>query len=400
MTTTAYPPSIGGVQGYLADLCAGLRTFKPEVVTLWRQTRTDWLLGTTLRLAVPAQDATDGVKRLGWSAARRMRMAPWVAGYYAMVPAAAREIADAMVEPLDRLVPPDTVVVHNHRIGREFLAMASLEVARRRGLPFVLTPYHHPRWHGYRYAAWTAVYRAADAVLTLTAAEGRELERLDVDPSRIHVILGAADEPMPSDASRFRARAGIAAEVPIVLFVGQLYEYKGVARLLAAAERLRARGIDLQLVFVGPETSFSRRLFAGRDRSFVHVLGAVDNQAKWDALEAATLLAVPSTQESFGRVYLEAWAKARPVIGCAIPSVSEVVTDGVDGVLVPPNGEAELDSALERLLTDPVLARRMGEGGRATLEKRFTWPKVVERVESVYEGLLEGLKGVRQRQPE
>jgi glycosyltransferase involved in cell wall biosynthesis len=389
MTTTAYPPSIGGVQGYLADLCAGLKTFEPEVVTLWREHRTDWLLGTTLRLGRPTPES-DGVKRLGWTVAERLRMAPWVLGYYAMVPLAATRIAARMVEPLDRLVPRDTVIVHNHRIGREFLAIASLAVARRRKLPFVLTPYHHPRWRGYRYSAWTSVYKAADAVLTLTSAEGHELGRLGVDPGRIHAIHGAADDPLPSDPARFRATAGIASGRPLVLFVGQLYEYKGVARLLVAADHLHARGIELELAFIGPQTAFSRRLFATSSRPWVRVLGSVDNQTKWDALDAADVLCVPSTQESFGRVYLEAWAKGKPVIGCRIPSVSEVVTDGVDGILVSAYPSSELESALERLLSDPLARREMGARGRMTLEERFTWPKVVARVEAVYEALLTG----------
>lgn len=396
MTTTAYPPSIGGVQRYLADLCARLERFQPDVVSLWLEHRTDWLLGTTLRLGVPTSPP-GGVRRLGWSADVRRRMAPWVLGYYGMVPVAARRIAALMAPELDRLVTPEDVIVHNHRIGREFLAQASLSVARRRGLPFVLTPYHHPRWNGYRYRGWLEVYRAADAVLTLTRAEAEEMDRLGVDPARVHVIGGAADEPMPGDAERFRAKIG-AGSRPIVLFLGQLYAYKGVARLLSAAEDLRAHGTEMELVCLGPQTDFSRGLFARHRPSWVHVLGAVDNQTKWDAIEAATVVCVPSAQESFGLVYLEAWAKGKPVIGGRIPPVMEVVTDGQDGLLVDPGSVQHLEGALELLLTDQKLATRLGEAGRQELEKRFTWKQVVRRVEDVYEGLLAGA-GARRGSP-
>jgi glycosyltransferase involved in cell wall biosynthesis len=387
MTTTAYPPSIGGVQGYLADLCARLEKFEAEVLTMWLERRTDWLLGSTLRLGPSAPEDAKGVRRIGWSSSARMRMAPWVLGYYAMVPIAARRIAAAMVPELDRMIKPDHVLIHNHRIGREFLAMASLAVARRRGLPFILTPYHHPRWHGYRYSAWIDVYKSADAVLTLTAAEAEELRRLGVEPARLHVIGGAADDPMPADAERFRSKIG-AGTRPIVLFLGQLYEYKGVSKLLSAAQSLRANGTELELVFLGPETEFSRGLFANRKQAWVHVMGAVDNQTKWDAIEAATVVCVPSSQESFGRVYLEAWAKGKPVIGGRIPPVMEVVTDGQNGLLVAPGSVNHLESALELLLTDEKLARRLGEDGRQELGKRFTWKQVVGRVEAVYETLL------------
>jgi len=303
------------------------------------------------------------------------------------VPLAARRIAALMAPELDRLVTPEDVIVHNHRIGREFLAQASLSVARKRGLPFVLTPYHHPRWKGYRYSGWIEVYRSADAVLTLTQAEAQEMGRLGVDPARVHVIGGAADEPMPGDAERFRATIG-AGSRPIVLFLGQLYEYKGVGRLLSAAMDLRTHGTEMELVFLGPPTDFSRGLFARRHPSWVHVVGAVDNQTKWDAIEAATVVCVPSAQESFGRVYLEAWARGKPVISGRIPPVMEVVTDGQDGLLVDPGSVQHLEGALELLLTDPALARRLGEAGRLERDKRFTWKQVVKRVEHVYEELL------------
>ena len=388
MTTTAYPPSIGGVQGYLADLCAGLQKFEADVASLWLETRTDWLLGTTLTLGATEERASPRVRRLGWSRAARARMAPWVLAYYAAVPIAARRIAAQMVPDLEQMVAPEHVLIHSHRIGREFLAQASLAVARKRGLPFVLTPYHHPRWRGYRYSGWTNVYRAADAVLTLTDVEAEEMKRLGVAPERIHVVRGAADEPLPGDAGRFRAGLG-GADRPIVLFLGQLYEYKGVSTLLAAADGIRARGHDVDLVFVGPETDYSRRLFAPQTRPWVHVLGTVDNQTKWDALEAASIVCVPSSQESFGRVYLEAWSKGKPVIGGRIPAVTEVITDGETGLLVDPSSTAELERALETLLADRDLRVRLGAAGRRELEERYTWRRVVARTEAVYETLLE-----------
>jgi glycosyltransferase involved in cell wall biosynthesis len=262
-----------------------------------------------------------------------------------------------------------------------------LTIARRRGLPFVLSPYHHPRWRGPRYAGWISVYRAADAVLTLTGAEKEELERLGVSPERLHVIGGGAEPPLPADAERFRARYGT--RNPIVLFLGQLYRYKGVAELTAAAEALNANGVRLDVVFLGPETPFSRDFFKRRRPSWLHVLGRVDEQTKWDAIEASTVVCLPSSQESFGRVYLEGWSKGRPVIGCRIPAVSEVVEDGQTGLLVEPGSAPELARALERLLDDPVLARQLGERGRRELETRFTWRAVADRVESVYDALLQ-----------
>ncbi|HET9781674.1 MAG TPA: glycosyltransferase family 4 protein [Candidatus Dormibacteraeota bacterium] len=387
MTTTAYPPSIGGVQGYLADLCARLTQFEPEVVSLWLETRRDWLLGTTLRLGRRDGTHETGVRQLGWSASTRLRMAPWVLGYYGAVTFTGPHIARQMAPYLEALVTPDHAVIHTHRIGREFLAQASLAVARKRNLPFVLSPYHHPRWKGILYEGWSRVYRAADALFALTHSEKIALQRLGVAGDRIHVVYGAGDDPIPADGSRFVRRAGINAPA-LVLFLGQLYEYKGVAQLFAAAENLHRRGFQFALALVGPETSFSRRFLASRARPWLHVTGAVDNQTKWDALAAATVLCVPSSQESFGRVYIEAMSVGKPVIGGRIPAVSEVIEDGRTGLLVDPSSAADTERALERLLTDPELRGRLAEAGRRDASQKFSWPRVAERVESAYESLL------------
>jgi glycosyltransferase involved in cell wall biosynthesis len=357
------------------------------VATLWRENRTDWLLGTTLRLrrdsgaAAPSQD---GVESLAWDLDTRLRMAPWVLGYYFMVPLAAERIAARTRPELERLILPEHVLIHNHRIGREFLALASLHVARRRGLPFVLTPHHHPKWTGYRYLAWIKVYRAADAVLAHTTAEERELCRLGVDPQRIHVIWSAADDPLPGDPARFRQRFEDPA-APLVLFVGQLYAYKGVSELLEAVDLLHARGLFANLAIAGPHTPFSRRFFERRSRPWLRVLGPVSAQEKWDAIEAATVVCLPSRHEAFGRIYLEAWSKGKPVIGGRIPAVADVVQDGHTGLLVTPGSAEELSRALERVITDPALAAELGRRGKEAVEERFNWPQVVARVEEAYD---------------
>ena len=169
--------------------------------------------------------------------------------------------------------------------------------------------------------------------------------------------------------------------------MGQLYRYKGVAELAAAADALHAAGARFQLVFLGPHTRFSRRFFAGRSRPWLHVLGRVSRQDKWDALEAASVVCLPSRHEAFGRVFLEAWSTGTPVVGCRIPAVREVVADGESGILVEPGSVAELAGALERVLDDRELAHRLGEHGRRAVAARFSWRHVVARVEAAYEAV-------------
>ena len=417
MTTTTYPPATGGVQAHIADLRRHLAHYEADVVTLWLENRTDWLLGTTLRLGTPHPDPPPqggsenepgnlehgggenqpAVRRLTWSAATRRRMLPWVLAYYGLVPVAADRLASLITPELDRMVSPEHVLIHNHRVGREFLALASLTIARRRGLPFVLTPHHHPKWRGYRYSGWLKAYRNADAVLAHTPSEERELIRLGVDPQRITVIWSAADDPLSGDPARFRAGFG-QPRAPLVLFVGQLYAYKGVAELLAAVDALHRRHIAANLAFIGPATPFSTAFFKKHTRPWLRVLGRVPPQEKWDALEAADVVCLPSHHEAFGRIYLEAWSKGKPVIGGRIPAVADVVRDGISGLLVTPGSVAELSEAMERLLSDPGFARQIGERGLEAVNERFSWPKVVARVEAAYDQALRE-SAARRRDP-
>ena len=395
MTTTAYPPSTGGVQAHIADLRRRLTRYQADVATLWLENRTDWLLGTTLRLKEHQEKpVSPGVETLGWTAATRRRMLPWVASYYALVPLAAQRLAGLIATDLDRLVRPEHALIHNHRIGREFLALASLRVARQRGLPFVLTPHHHPRWRGYRYSGWLRVYRSADVVLAHTNAELRELVRLGVPEDRLHVIWSAADDPLPGDAARFRSRFANPDD-PLILFVGQMYEYKGIAELLAAADMLHARGVRANLAYIGPPTPFSQRFFGRQSRPWLRVLGPVSAQEKWDALEASTVVCLPSRNEAFGRIYVEAWTVGKPVIGGRIPAVADVVTDEKTGLLVAPGSATELSQALERLLTNPALAAQLGAQGQRDVQARFNWPQVVARVESAYDAARERVGATR-----
>jgi glycosyltransferase involved in cell wall biosynthesis len=314
-------------------------------------------------------------------------MLPWVLAYYGMVPVAADRLASLITPELDRMVSPEHVLIHNHRVGREFLALASLAIARRRRLPFVLTPHHHPKWRGYRYLGWLKAYRNADAVLAHTPSEERELIRLGVAPQKITVIWSAGDDPMPGNATRFRAGFG-QPMAPLVLFVGQLYAYKGIAELLAAVDALQQRGFAANLAFIGPATPFSTEFFKKHSRPWLRVLGKVPPQEKWDALEAADVVCLPSRNEAFGRIYLEAWSKGKPVIGGRIPAVADVVSDGITGLLVTPGSVADLSQALERLLSDPAFARQLGQRGTDALNERFSWSKVVGRVEAAYDQAL------------
>jgi glycosyltransferase involved in cell wall biosynthesis len=306
---------------------------------------------------------------------------PWVAAYYAIQGPALRRIAGVLAERMERWAEPADLI-HNCRIGREGLTAASLLLARRHDIPFVLTPVHHPRWGGWLHRHYQRLYREADAVIALTAAEADVLTSLGVDARRVHVTGMGPVLAETSDPARFRAAQGLGSD-PLVLFLGQKYAYKGLAPLLAAAPAVWSRVPRARFAFLGPRTPHSRRLFAGADDERILELDTVSLQEKTDALSACDLLCLPSTQESFGGVCTEAWSLGKPVVVADIPALRAVVADGVDGFVVAPEA-ALLADRIATLLADPARAHEMGVAGRLKVEERFSWATLARLTEAVY----------------
>lgn len=390
-TINSYPPSTGGTQHYLHMLARNLRDHhRVQVITHWDTNRTDWLLGTTLAAPGESRDYTiDGVQvhRIGLSSREKRRIAPYVPLYYPAMGFALPRIAANLEEYMEMYV--DGIdLVHNVRQGREGLTYASFQIARKRDLPFVLTPAHHPRWVGWRYRAYIELYRLADAVVALTQAEKKILISLGVRAERIFVTgMGPILAP-EADPQGFRERHDL--KGPVVLFLGQHLPYKGYLQLLQAAPLVWQQEPEAQFVFIGPASGSSEKEFAARRDPRIHRLGKVSLQEKTDALAACTLLCVPSSQESFGAVYTEAWSFGRPVIGGSAPAIAEVIKDGTDGYIVNQD-PAQIAERILHLLLHPSEADRMGATGQCKTEARFTWEKLTHLTEQVYQRVLQGV---------
>jgi glycosyltransferase involved in cell wall biosynthesis len=386
---TAYPPAIGGAQIHTHQVLRLLaRGHRVQVASFWERRRTDWLLGTTLMAPLrPRAYEQEGVpvRQIALTLPERLALWPWVLGYYALKPQAIRRIAALLAPQLDALLPVIDIV-HCARIGREPLAYAALAVARARRVPFVLAPYHHPRWVGWNYGPLHELYRAADGVLALTGAEREQLAALGVRRERIFVV-GAAPNVLPgADGGVFRRRHGLGAG-PLVLFIGQKYTYKGWGLLLEAAPAVWTRHPAARFVFIGPRSRASRRAFERQRDGRVLELDTVSEAEKAEALAACTLFCLPSSQESFGMVYAEAWSMGRPVIGLDIPALREVIDDGVDGFRAPPGDAGALADRILALLDDPARAAAMGAAGQQKVRARYTWERVAAATEAVYRAL-------------
>jgi phosphatidyl-myo-inositol alpha-mannosyltransferase len=174
-----------------------------------------------------------------------------------------------------------------------------------------------------------------------------------------------------------------------VLFVGRPEERKGLPVLLAAFGAL-VEHVPCRLTVVGAEREDVLRYLTDPElMRWIDVDGRISGEALWRSLHEADVLCAPSLSgESFGMVLTEAFAAGTPVIASAIAGYSDVVSDGVDGVLVPPADPQRLAEELQRVHHEPERLRAMGEAARRSAQ-RYAWPRVADRVTEVYERAIE-----------
>ncbi len=389
-TLTTYPPAIGGAQLHQHLLAQQLHsTHNIQVLSHWNNNRTDWLLGTTIKAPSQSQDyEIDNipVHRIGISWEDKIKLSAYIPLYYPLMGFALPKIAH-ILETYLHPHAKDKDLIHNVRIGREGLSYASHNIAKKLNIPFIFTPVHHPRWVGWRYREYIKLYQLADAVITLTDTEKQTLIGLGVKEDKIHTTGHGPILAPHANPDSFKQHYKL--DEPIILFLGQHYSYKGYQQLLQATAAVWKKFPNAQFVFIGPPVGNSEKIFSEYNDTRIHRLGSVDLQTKTDALAACTLLCVPSSQESFGGVYTEAWSFAKPVIGCPIPAVAEVISDGVEGYLVDQDSRAISDTICN-LLEDTTLAETMGKAGREKVQQRFTWEGLAAKTEAIYLEVLSG----------
>lgn len=379
-----YPPAIGGAEAW----CAGLARWQVRaghdvrVLTLTAVTD-DELVGDRPRaigsFALGRTDVDDGVRvwryapsPVGYATIRLLeRMGLDVLGWnqsaelYGVLP--------AVVQRAD--------VVHVH-CWWPFMLMTWIvaRVYRRR---FVVTPFFHagdPQ-HESSGASW--LLRRADRVVVLTAAEGESLVARGVSRSAIvqaSNAIATGTPPAPGTRERVRAALGVPEGAPLVACIGRKAANKGLDVLLEAWARLE--GTSALLAVAGPSSDWWDALAPPRADSRLRDLPMLGDADKHDLLAAADLLVLPSKRESFGTVFLEAWAAGTPVLGADIPAVREVLCDG--GRTFVADDPADLATQVRALLAlSPDERVRLVEAGRRRVA-RHTWDAVGAAVTTAY----------------
>ncbi|HLF41051.1 MAG TPA: glycogen synthase [Acidimicrobiia bacterium] len=247
---------------------------------------------------------------------------------------------------------------------------------------------------------------SADAVIAVSQAMRADVLACypAIDPHRVVVIHNGVDtdEWRPHPETPELERLGIDPDRPSVVFVGRITRQKGIDHFLSAAADVDPAA-QIILLPSAPDTPEIGREMRERAASLAATRGRVlwleevlPRPELMQVLTHATVFVCPSVYEPFGLVNVEAMACEAPVVASAIGGIPEVVADGETGLLVPveltPEGaagdpkrfEAGLADAINRLVAEPDLARRMGQAGRRRVVEKFSWSAVARRTVDLY----------------
>lgn len=283
-------------------------------------------------------------------------------------------------------------LVHTHLAYADLLGGLA---ARSLGIPAVST-LHVMEWEGGRREsvkgrlfAWARRRCAARVIAVSETARRAYLETGWDAPEHVETVHnGIAREAEAGAGPAVRAELGIGADEVVAATISVLRAGKGHDAAIAAVGALRARHPRLRLLIVGtgPARPEIERLAAPLGAAAVLTGHRADVMRVLDAVD---VVVHPSRVDAFPTALLEAMAAGVPVVATAVGGIPEIVEPGRTGILVdaPPDVEA-LTRALEGLVADPALRRRLGEAGRERRGREFTAEHWARRTRAVYEAAL------------
>lgn len=211
-----------------------------------------------------------------------------------------------------------------------------------------------------------------------------------------HVLNGLDLERWTEETSdgRIRAEFNLAPETTLLVAVARLATYKGQAELLRALQKVKAVGYDFHLLLVGSEDpvmgnkaeleALTQSLHLSEQVTFT----GFRKDAK-KIFAACDIFALPSFEEPFGMVFVEAMAMQKPVVALASGGVAEIVEHERAGLLSEPQDIDQLADNIIRLIGDKPLCRQMGEYGRSRVYEYFNAQRMTADFEKLYKNLLD-----------
>jgi glycosyltransferase involved in cell wall biosynthesis len=313
----------------------------------------------------------------------------------------ARSLVGAVRAPADYVALRRYISQHRIRIihgtdrPRDAVYAVSLgRVTRAKSIVHV-----HVKWSKDYSAPAKWAVRNADAVFAISRYVRDTVASLGTPTNRIHTVLNCVDPARwdpASDGRRFRDEIGVPMGAPLLASVSRLFSWKGQRELVRALPSVVERVPGVRLVIVGADEPYVHGgSFTAELKQLAAELGLGDRVlftgARSDipaVMAACDVFTLPSFEEPFGLVFLEAMAMKRPVVALNNGGTPEVVEHGRSGLLSEPGDLSTLASNIVSLLEDPALRARMGEYGRTRVLEYFNARRMADDAADAYAAIL------------
>lgn len=298
-------------------------------------------------------------------------------------------------------------LVHCHCDGTLWPLLVGPIVAHWARAPLILTIHcsrigtYHPTtflsrlWHPFVEQLEIAALSRADRIITLTQRLADiYANRLVLPRERLAVIPDAVDpekfqrERVYSQVELQRQKLGIPKDKRIIMFAGRIAFEKGWQYLVEAATLLPQQ--DMHFVFCGdgPQRDALEKLLDElKQRQRATITGFLPHEWMPTTLSLADIVVMPSIHEELGSSLLEAMLMERPIIASKVGGIQDLITDGENGLLIPPQNPSEIAQAITRLVNDPDFSTQLGQQGSFYVRSHYSTEAKIRRILDIYQQL-------------
>jgi glycosyltransferase involved in cell wall biosynthesis len=214
-----------------------------------------------------------------------------------------------------------------------------------------------------------------------------------VRPDKIAVTPSGIDDRAlePADGSQFRLKHALSGK--IIFFMGRVHPIKGLRTLLLAMPKIIAQVKDAKLVIVGPDQIGYKKELLQLAKSLAIVDSILfldpiqDFREKTQAYAACDVFVLPSLFEGTSQAIFGAMAQGKPIVASNCGGIPHQITNGVEGLLIPPGDQERLADSVIRLLSDPELAAKLAAGAKKRA-RLFSYNVLSKQLEAIYQDLI------------
>jgi glycosyltransferase involved in cell wall biosynthesis len=285
----------------------------------------------------------------------------------------------------------DVIVAFNMITGMTSLSYLASRVEKK---PFVVFPFYHVGLSSFEKPSLFKILRDASLVICSTDYEKEELINRGLRPRKLYVVNEGVKIPLvEAEAVKNLEKILDRREDQLLLmYVGRRDYDKGYPHVLSAVAKLVRSGLPVKLIITGyGETGAERAdYFFLRRHGAILDLGIADEQTKNAAISLSDAIVLPSRAETYPLVFIESWLLGKPVVGARIGSVSSIVKEGINGLLVEFGDVSELVVKLRFLYERPDKRIEIGKVAKTWANRNLTLEKTIASVKRILNELVEG----------